>query len=303
MRKQESRTGCASKQWRKISAAQSQGCRNWQDRPRHRGRKWHRSWHRRSFCLAGAATLILAARRAGPLEETKAGIAKLAPECNVLVVPDSDITDAASLTRLFAGLPTAPDVVVSNAGVYSGTATVADADPERGDAAWGHHDAARHTGFPTGVACPFCRYGTACGWFGGVSQYRAGRVSDGQVCRGRVGYGGAGKGKRAGGEGESIEHDGDRSWLLRSVEEGIRGFDHQDEGSNCEHIVNLKASNSIVIDAEECACAVPVITAVANLPALSRSPTDINGKASWLMTQQSVLDNHATRPTRASGAT
>lgn len=82
-----------------------------------------------AFALAGAASLILAARRAAPLEETKASIAKLNPECHVLVVPETDITDENSLARLFAGLPTAPDIVVSNAGVYSGTAHVAEADP------------------------------------------------------------------------------------------------------------------------------------------------------------------------------
>ncbi|TKA45827.1 hypothetical protein B0A54_03512 [Friedmanniomyces endolithicus] len=67
-----------------------------------------------SFAVAGAASIILAARRADKLEATKASIAKLAPECH----------------QLFESLSEVPDVVVSNAATSS-SATVAESDPDR----------------------------------------------------------------------------------------------------------------------------------------------------------------------------
>lgn len=82
-----------------------------------------------SFALAGATSLILAARRTEPLEATKASIATLAPECQVTAVGGADIADQASVEALFANLHEAPDVVVSNAAVSGAAASVADSDP------------------------------------------------------------------------------------------------------------------------------------------------------------------------------
>lgn len=82
-----------------------------------------------SFAVAGAAELILAARRTEPLEETKRRILELAPDCKVQVFGGIDIANQAIVKKLFDSLTTAPDVLVSNAAVSLGTATVADSDP------------------------------------------------------------------------------------------------------------------------------------------------------------------------------
>lgn len=86
-----------------------------------------------AFALAGASAVILAARRREPLEATKQSITALAPSCRVHLAPSTDIATEASVTKLFAGLPAVPDVVVSSAGVTSPAATIADSDP----ATWG----------------------------------------------------------------------------------------------------------------------------------------------------------------------
>lgn len=82
-----------------------------------------------AFALAGACTLVIAARRTDPLEATKASIAKLAPSCKVIVVGGTDVADQASVEKLFADLASPPDVVVSNAAISSNS-TIADSDPD-----------------------------------------------------------------------------------------------------------------------------------------------------------------------------
>ena len=82
-----------------------------------------------SFALAGAKSLILAARRTAPLEETKTMIAALVPGCEIHVLGGVDIADEASVDRLFADLKALPDVVVSNAAVSGATEKVIDSDP------------------------------------------------------------------------------------------------------------------------------------------------------------------------------
>ncbi|KAK5676397.1 hypothetical protein LTS10_011210 [Elasticomyces elasticus] len=66
------------------------------------------------FALAGASTVILAARRTEKLEATKAGIADLAPDCKVIVV-GTDVANRQSVEKLFESLDHVPDVIVSNA--------------------------------------------------------------------------------------------------------------------------------------------------------------------------------------------
>ncbi|KAK0927664.1 hypothetical protein LTR29_017599 [Friedmanniomyces endolithicus] len=83
-----------------------------------------------SFAVAGAASIILAARRADKLEATKASIAKLAPECHVTVAGGTDVASRESVEQLFESLSEVPDVVVSNAATSS-SATVAESDPDR----------------------------------------------------------------------------------------------------------------------------------------------------------------------------
>ena len=82
-----------------------------------------------SFALAGATELILAARRIEPLERTKKSISELAPSCIVSVLGGIDISNRDSVDKLFNGLPTPPDVLVSNAAVSPATAPLADSDP------------------------------------------------------------------------------------------------------------------------------------------------------------------------------
>ena len=82
-----------------------------------------------SFASAGAASLILVARRAGPLEETKAKIAELAPSCQVTTVPNTDVSDRQAVESLFEDSSSLPDVVVSNA-AFSRTSSIADSDPD-----------------------------------------------------------------------------------------------------------------------------------------------------------------------------
>lgn len=84
------------------------------------------------FALAGAARVIVAARRTAPLEETAASIAKLAPGCEVVVRGDVDVSNAGALEALFAGLSSVPEILVHNAAVAQAVAPVADSDP----AAW-----------------------------------------------------------------------------------------------------------------------------------------------------------------------
>ena len=81
-----------------------------------------------SFALAGASKLILGARRIEKLEETREIIVKESPKCQVDVVA-LDISDVDSVKKLFAGLDTPPDVVVSNAAVTLAKADIASSDP------------------------------------------------------------------------------------------------------------------------------------------------------------------------------
>ncbi|KAK3113990.1 hypothetical protein LTR53_008127 [Teratosphaeriaceae sp. CCFEE 6253] len=82
-----------------------------------------------SFALAGASSLILVARRAEKLEETRASIDELTPDCRVTVASGVDVADRASIEQLFKSLAhDVPDVIVSNA-ASSSSASIADSDP------------------------------------------------------------------------------------------------------------------------------------------------------------------------------
>ena len=83
------------------------------------------------FALGGASQLILAARRTGPLEDTKQSIQALAPSCEVLVRGNTDVADAQAVESLFESLESPPDVLVHNAAVSLGTAAVPDSDPSK----------------------------------------------------------------------------------------------------------------------------------------------------------------------------
>jgi NAD(P)-dependent dehydrogenase (short-subunit alcohol dehydrogenase family) len=82
-----------------------------------------------SFATAGASELILAARRSGPLEETKKIITDSTPDCKVSVFANVDISDYSAVKNMFDALKEPPDVVVSNAGVSLATATVLESNP------------------------------------------------------------------------------------------------------------------------------------------------------------------------------
>ena len=82
-----------------------------------------------SFAIAGASELVLAARRSGPLEETKKIIIGSTTDCKVSVFADVDISDQGAGKKMFDALKGPPDVVGSNAGVSLATATVLDSDP------------------------------------------------------------------------------------------------------------------------------------------------------------------------------
>ena len=83
----------------------------------------------KSFALAGASELILAARRTEPLEQTKGQITELATKCKVSVLGGVDIADQNSVKSMFDTLPTPPDVVVSNAAISISKTTIPDSDP------------------------------------------------------------------------------------------------------------------------------------------------------------------------------
>ncbi|TKA24834.1 hypothetical protein B0A50_06563 [Salinomyces thailandicus] len=83
-----------------------------------------------SFAQAGAAKLIIAARRLGPLQETQSSIAAVAPNCEVHIASGTDVADQTSVENLFANLSSPPDIVVSNAGISGVCANIADTDPE-----------------------------------------------------------------------------------------------------------------------------------------------------------------------------
>ncbi|KAK4889665.1 hypothetical protein LTR27_011557 [Elasticomyces elasticus] len=80
------------------------------------------------FAIAGASTIILAARRTEKLETTKAGIAALAPNCKVIVA-GTDVANRESVEKLFASLDHVPDVIVSNAAA-SRDEPIIDSDPD-----------------------------------------------------------------------------------------------------------------------------------------------------------------------------
>lgn len=82
-----------------------------------------------SFALAGASEIILAARREDPLEQTKSITKDLAPDCRVSIFGGIDISDHGSVEKLFGATKNPPDVVVSNAAVSPGIATIAESDP------------------------------------------------------------------------------------------------------------------------------------------------------------------------------
>ena len=82
-----------------------------------------------SFALAGAPELILAARRAEPLEETRRRVVDLAPKCKVSVLGGINIADRDSVENLFGSLQTPPDILVSNAAVSLPNGSIAESDP------------------------------------------------------------------------------------------------------------------------------------------------------------------------------
>ena len=84
----------------------------------------------KSFALAGAAHLYIAARRTNLLEVTKKSIAEIAPRTQVHVVGDTDITNGDSVKLLFAALPGPPEVLVNNAGIAWQNEDIATSDPD-----------------------------------------------------------------------------------------------------------------------------------------------------------------------------
>jgi NAD(P)-dependent dehydrogenase (short-subunit alcohol dehydrogenase family) len=83
----------------------------------------------KSFAIAGASELILAARLQAPLEETKKLINGSVPDCKISVFSGVDILNYDSVQKMFDALKKPPDVVISNAAVSMATATVAESDP------------------------------------------------------------------------------------------------------------------------------------------------------------------------------
>jgi NAD(P)-dependent dehydrogenase (short-subunit alcohol dehydrogenase family) len=86
------------------------------------------------FALAGAATLILTARRKAPLLECKSSIAGIAPGCNVIIFA-VDVSLQKDVERLFSDLQNIdgvglPDVLVNNAGSAQSIKPIVESEPE-----------------------------------------------------------------------------------------------------------------------------------------------------------------------------
>lgn len=82
------------------------------------------------FAVAGASCIIIAGRRAEPLEDTKASIALLSPTCQVFVRSGADVADRASVKNLMDGLPQIPEILVHSAAVSLSTAAVDESNPD-----------------------------------------------------------------------------------------------------------------------------------------------------------------------------
>ena len=87
------------------------------------------------FALAGADAVIISARGLPSLEDAKASVQAAAPNCAVTSVT-ADVTDPASVHRLFDNLPRTPDVLVNNAGVYLSQDSIVNSDIEKWWADW-----------------------------------------------------------------------------------------------------------------------------------------------------------------------
>ncbi|RFU79480.1 oxidoreductase, short chain dehydrogenase reductase family [Trichoderma arundinaceum] len=85
------------------------------------------------FAVAGASSVVLAGRRAQPLEDTKASIAALAPSCQVFVRSGADVADKASVKALMDSLteiPDIPDILIHSAAVSLSTAAIDESNPD-----------------------------------------------------------------------------------------------------------------------------------------------------------------------------
>lgn len=82
------------------------------------------------FAVAGASSVIIAGRRAEPLEETRASIALLAPSCQVFVRSGTDVADKASVKTLMDSLPEIPEILVHSAAVSLSTAAIDESNPD-----------------------------------------------------------------------------------------------------------------------------------------------------------------------------
>ena len=87
------------------------------------------------FALAGADAVIISARGLPSLEDAKTSVQAAAPNCAVTSVA-ADVTDPASVYRLFDNLPRTPDVLVNNAGVYLSQDSIVNSDIEKWWADW-----------------------------------------------------------------------------------------------------------------------------------------------------------------------
>lgn len=87
------------------------------------------------FALAGADAVIISARGLPSLEDAKTSVQAAAPECAVTSVA-ADVTDPASVQRLFDNLPRTPDVLINNAGVSLSQDSIVNSDIEKWWADW-----------------------------------------------------------------------------------------------------------------------------------------------------------------------
>lgn len=87
------------------------------------------------FALASADAVIITARGLPSLKDTKASVQAAAPHCDVISVA-ADITDPASVQRLFSSLSRTPDVLVNNAGVSLSQDSIVNSDTDKWWADW-----------------------------------------------------------------------------------------------------------------------------------------------------------------------
>ncbi|KAL2044706.1 hypothetical protein N7G274_002480 [Stereocaulon virgatum] len=87
------------------------------------------------FALASADAVIITARGLPSLKDTKASVQAAAPHCDIISVA-ADITDPASVQRLFDSLPRTPDVLVNNAGVSLSQDSIVNSDTDKWWADW-----------------------------------------------------------------------------------------------------------------------------------------------------------------------